>query len=306
MEDQADRETARKMLRDFLISRRARISPTEAGLPAYGSNRRVKGLRREEVAMLAGISAEYYVRLERGQAAGASSGVVDAVADVLQLNNDEREHLSRLLLASQPAGRKKRHSTAPDTVRPGIQVLLDALNHVPAFVFNGRLDIIAANDLGRALYAPIFDDPVQPANPARFTFLREERAREFWPTTWEAMADDAVAMLRAEAGRRPNDPALIELVGHLSTRSQEFRTRWGAHDVRQHKAGVKALHHPIIGSLALPFENFTPAAEPDQVLMAYTPQPGTPAHDAIVLLASLTTSPRAATTSPERTPPTLE
>ena len=170
---------------------------------------------------------------------------------------------------------------------PGLQLLLDALSHVPAFVFNGRLGIIAANDLGRALYAPIFDDPARPPNPARFTFLREERSRAFWPTMWEAMASDAVAMLRTEAGRRPNDPELIDLVGQLSTRSQEFASRWRAHDVGEHKAGVKTLHHPLVGDLTLPFQNFTPATAPDQLLMAYTPEPGTPAHDALVLLASL-------------------
>lgn len=285
-----DKATARAAIRDFLITRRARITPAQAGLPAYGTNRRVKGLRREEVALLAGISSEYYTRLERGLAAGASPGVIEAVANALRLNEDEREHLSRLLTAITPQSRKKesvskRRAVPRETVRPGIQVLLDALNELPAFVFNARLDVVGANALGRALYAPVFEDPVEPANIARFMFLDESRAREFW-LTWETMADDVVAMLRTEAGHHPGDPALVDLIGQLSTRSDQFRTRWAAHNVRKHKPGVKIVRHPLVGELTLPFEDLHVDAAPDQLLMVYTPEPGSPAHDGIQLLAS--------------------
>jgi transcriptional regulator with XRE-family HTH domain len=281
----SDDGEARAAIRDFLASRRARITPDQAGLATYGGNRRVKGLRREEVALLAGISAEYYIRLERGNAAGASPGVIDAIAKALHLNTDERGHLIRLIEAVGP-GRRKRHAArSGDVVRPGIQMLLDGLNHLPAFVFNRRLDIIATNDLGRALYAPMFDDPLQPPNVARFMFLNEARSREFWPD-WDTMAGNNVALLRTEAGRDPDDPALIELVGHLSTRSERFRILWGAHDVKEHRSGVKTLHHPLVGELTLPFEDLHVDAAPDQLLMVYTPSPGSSEHDAIMLLAS--------------------
>lgn len=280
-----DNSGARAAIRDFLVTRRARITPDQAGLATYGGNRRVKGLRREEVALLAGISAEYYVRLERGNATGASPGVIDAIATALQLNGDERGHLIRLIDAVGPGRRRRQLTRSHDTVRPGIRVLLDGLNHLPAFVFNRRLDIIATNELGRALYAPIFDDPVQPANVARFMFLNEPRSREFW-TNWEQMASNNVALLRTEAGRKPDDPALIELIGHLCTRSEQFRIRWGAHDVKEHRSGIKTLRHPLIGELTLPFEDLHVDAAPDQLLMVYTPPPGTSEHDAIMLLAS--------------------
>jgi transcriptional regulator with XRE-family HTH domain len=282
-----DNPEARAAVRDFLVTRRARITPDQAGLSIYGGNRRVKGLRREEVAMLAGISSEYYIRLERGHAAGASTAVIDAVAMALRLSTEELAHLNRLIDAVSPDRRKRRPPVSHDSVRPGVQVLLDSLSHLPAFVFNRRLDIIAANDLGRALYAPILDDPIQPANVARFMFLNETRAREFWPN-WEDMASNNVALLRTEAGRNPDDPALIELVGHLSTRSEQFRTRWGANDVKEHRSGIKTLRHPIVGELTLPFEDLHVDAAPGQLLMVYTPKISSPEHDAIMLLASWT------------------
>jgi transcriptional regulator with XRE-family HTH domain len=281
----SDNTQARAAIRDFLVTRRARVTPAQAGLTTYGGNRRVKGLRREEVALLAGISAEYYTRLERGNAAGASAGVIEAIAAALQLTSDERNHLIRLVDALGPGHRKRRPTRPHDTVRPGIQVLLDGLNHLPAFVFNRRLDIIATNELGRALYAPIFDNPVQPANVARFMFLDEARSREFWPN-WEQMASSNVALLRTEAGRDPDDPALIGLIGQLSTRSEQFRIRWGAHDVREHRSGIKTLRHPLVGELTLPFEDLHVDGAPDQLLMVYTPPPGSSEHDAIMLLAS--------------------
>ena len=279
-----DKEAARAAVREFLTIRRARVTPADAGLPPQSSRRRVKGLRREEVALLAGVSPEYYVRLERGQATGPSAGVVDAVAEVLRLDGDERAHLGRLLAALTPEARKRSRVAAKEPVTPGVRVLLDALDHLPAVVFNGRLDILAVNALGRALYAPVYDLPGRP-NSARFLFLDEPRARDLYPE-WERIAGDTVAMLRIEAGRHPDDPELMELIGQLSTRSAGFRTRWAGGDVRAHRGGTKVFRHPLIGEVTLPFENLHVDAAAGQVLTVFTPQPASPEADAIRLLAS--------------------
>ena len=279
-----EKEAARAAVREFLSTRRGRVSPADAGLPATGTRRRVKGLRREEVALLAGISPEYYIRLERGQATGPSTGVVESIAAVLRLDDDERAHLDRLLAALTPEARKRRKTATKDSVSPGIRVLLDSMEHLPAVVFNSRLDVLAVNDLGRALFAPMFDGD-SPVNTARFMFLDEYAARQLFPE-WERIANDTVSILRIEAGRRPDDPALVALIGQLSTRSQAFRTRWAAHDVRAHRAGAKVFRHPVIGEVTLPFENLTVDAAGDQVLAVFTPRPGSPEHDAIRLLAS--------------------
>lgn len=271
-------------VREFLTTRRARVTPTEAGLPPQGTRRRVKGLRREEVALLAGVSPEYYVRLERGQATGPSAGVVDAVAGVLRLDDDERAHLDRLLAALTPASRKRSRGAAKDLVTPGIRVLLDSMDHLPAVVFNGRFDILAVNALGRALLAPMYDLPGR-TNSARFLFLDEPRARDLFPE-WDGIAADTVAILRIEAGRHPHDPDLTELIGELATRSTAFRTRWAANDVRTARAGAKTFRHPLIGEVTLPYETLRIDAVSGQVLSVYTPQPGTPEADAIRLLAS--------------------
>jgi len=279
-----DKEVARAAVREFLGSRRARVTPADAGLPPQGTRRRVKGLRREEVALLAGVSPEYYVRLERGHATGPSAGVVDAVARVLRMDDDERAHLDRLLAALTPEARRRGRVAATDPVTPGMRVLLDALVHLPAVVFNGRLDILAVNALARSLYAPVFDLPGRP-NSARFLFLDEPRARDVFPE-WDRIAGDTVAMLRTEAGRHPDDPELVELIGQLSTRSTAFRTRWAANDVRVHRGGTKTFRHPLIGQVTLPFENLHVDAVSGQVLTVFTPRPGTPEADAIRLLAS--------------------
>ncbi|GAA2005158.1 helix-turn-helix domain-containing protein [Nakamurella flavida] len=279
----SDQEAARTALREYLTTRRGRITPADAGLPVSG-RRRVPGLRREEVAMLAGISPEYYVRLERGAAAGISPEIVDTVAMALRLDGDERMHLDRLIAALTPAARRRRRPSEPDAVSPGIQVMLDALQDLPAVVFNGRLDIVAVNDLGRALYDSHFTGPDRP-NAARFLFLDEDRARRFWPE-WEKLAADVVAILRVQAGVNPDDPALVELIGQLSTRSAEFRTRWAAHDVRAHRSGVKRFDHPLLGQVALPTESMSVVAATDHILTVFTPRPGTPEHDALRLLAS--------------------
>ncbi|SDO09172.1 Helix-turn-helix domain-containing protein [Klenkia soli] len=279
-----DRERARAAVQDFLSTRRERISPADVGLPATGTRRRVKGLRREEVALLAGISPEYYVRLERGQATGPSPGVVEAIARVLRLDEDERTHLDRVLAALVP-GPRRRPGPPKEALSLGMQVLLDALTHLPAMVFNPRLDVLAFNPLARALYASVLPEE-GPVNTARLLFLEEQRFRTLVPD-WEDLADDAVSVLRVEAGRRPDDPALTTLVGQLSTRSAAFRTRWAANDVRAHRGGVKTFDHPLVGHLQLPYENLTVDAAGDQVLTVFTPQPGSPAHDSLQLLASL-------------------
>ncbi|WP_043497286.1 helix-turn-helix transcriptional regulator [Georgenia sp. SUBG003] len=271
----------RAEVREFLASRRARITPAQAGLPAYGGNRRVAGLRREEVAMLAGVSVDYYVRMERGNLAGASESVLDAVAGALRLDEAEREHLFTLARA---AGQPKRRRRTPASVRPAVQQVLDAITDAPAWVRNGRHDIVAMNQLARALYAPVLADPRRPANTTRFVYL-DPAAHEFF-VDWERIANDAAAMLRLEAGRNPHDPALIELVGELSTRSELFRQRWASHDVQYHRSGRKRLRHPVVGQLDLDFESMELPSEPGLVLNVYTAQAGSPTADALKLLAS--------------------
>jgi transcriptional regulator with XRE-family HTH domain len=241
----------RDEVRAFLSSRRAKITPQQAGMAIYGRNRRVPGLRRSEVADLAGVSAEYYAQLERGDLAGVSESVLDALSRALQLSEAEREHLSDLARSAGPARRARRRPAARQ-VRPSIARVLDGMTEVPAFVENGRLDVLAANPLARALYAPAFAGSSQPVNLARFNFL-SPHARTFWGN-WERAADDTVAMLRTEAGRDPYDKDLAGLVGELSTRSDEFRVRWGAHDVQQHRTGLKHIRHPVVGDLHLSYD----------------------------------------------------
>jgi Predicted transcriptional regulators len=282
------RGDVRGQIREFLSTRRARISPKQAGLPVYlGDRRRVSGLRREEVALLAGISSEYYTRLERGNATGVSESVIDGIAHALQLDEAERAHLLDLIRIVNVT-RPPRRRVAPQRVRSTVQRVLDSMNGTPAFVLNGRLDILAANELGFALYSPIYADPVRPPNNARFIFL-DPNATEFF-RDWNKVANDTVALLRAEAGRDPYDRGLSDLIGELSTRSDEFRVRWAAHNVRIHTTGVKLIHHPVVGDLELPFESFPLAADPGQSLLTYVAEPGSPSQDALSLLATWTAS----------------
>jgi transcriptional regulator with XRE-family HTH domain len=274
----------RAEIRDFLSTRRARITPEQAGLPAYGANRRVKGLRREEVAMLAGVSVDYYIRMERGSLAGASDSVLDALAEALRLDDAERTHL--FALAQESGARStRRKRTAPASVRPAIQQVLDAMTNAPAWVRNGRHDIVAMNQLARALYSPVLADPRRPANTTRFVYLQPEVAEEFF-VDYNKIAKDAAAMLRLEAGRNPHDKALIELVGELSTRSELFRQRWASHDVKFHRSGQKRLRHPVVGQLDLDFESMELSSEPGLQLNVYTAAAGTPTADGLTLLAS--------------------
>ena len=270
-------------VREFLSSRRARLTPEQAGLPAYGGNRRVPGLRREEVAMLAGVSVDDYVRLERGDLRGASERVLDAVASTLRLDDAEREYLFDLAKAAGPSTRR-RHNPGTDAVRAPVRQVLDALTDAPAWVRNGRHDILAANPLGRALYAPVFDDPHRPVNTTRFTYLNPA-ARTFW-RDYDRIAHDAASMLRLEAGRNPHDPDLIRLIGELSTRSELFRQRWASQDVVFHRSGTKRLHHPVVGDLDLNYESMELPSEPGLVLNVYTAPVGSPSSDGLRVLAS--------------------
>jgi transcriptional regulator with XRE-family HTH domain len=276
-------------LREFLASRRAKVTPQQAGLPTYGGHRRVPGLRREEVALLAGVSVEYYTRLERGNAHGVSDSVLEALVRALQLDEAERAHLFDLARASAATTRTRRRP-AQQQVRPGVQHLLDAMTDVPAFVQNGRLDVLAANTLARALYAELFDDtaphrtPGRPPNHARYTFL-DPRAADFYPD-WNRAAGDGVALLRAEAGRNPGDRELNELIGELTTRSERFSALWATHNVRWHTTGTKHFRHRVVGDLSLPYEGLALTADPGLTLITYTPEPGSPSKDALRLLAS--------------------
>jgi transcriptional regulator with XRE-family HTH domain len=273
----------RAAIREFLASRRARITPEQAGLPAYGGNRRVKGLRREEVAMLAGMSIDYYVRLERGNLAGASDTVLEGLARALQLDDAERAHLFDLARAAEPTPARSRKA-APATVPASVQLVLDAVNDAPAWVRNARHDMLAANRMARALYSPLLADPRRPANSARFVYL-DPASHDFFQD-WERAADDIAAMLRSEAGRNPHDKLLIELIGELSTRSEDFRTRWAAHNVRFHRTGLKKLRHPVVGDLDLTFEAMEFPAHPGLTFLAYVAPVGSPTADSLKLLAS--------------------
>jgi transcriptional regulator with XRE-family HTH domain len=277
------RKDVRGEIREFLTTRRAKISPEQAGLPRYGARRRVAGLRRDEVALLAGISVEYYTRLERGNIRGVSDDVLEGLARALQLDEVERAHLVDLARTAN-AARPARRRPTQERVRPTVQRLLDSMTHAAAFVRNGRLDILAANQLGYALYSPVFLDPVRPANLARFIFL-DRRSAEFYGD-WEGIARAAVGSLRAEAGRDPYGRALTDLVGELSLRSEEFRVRWAAHDVDYYRSGIQSFRHPLAGDLTLSYDALEIPADPGQTIVAYTAEPGSPSQQALNLLAS--------------------
>jgi transcriptional regulator with XRE-family HTH domain len=285
VEDPSPRDVVRAEIREFLSSRRARITPKQAGLPTYGGDRRrVPGLRREETALLVGVSPQYYVRLERGDATGVSESVIDGIAHALRLDDAERAHLLDLLrTAGAPAHGSKRRSAGTHRLRPTIQRLVDAMPTVPAVILSGRLDVVVANPLGRALFAPWYDTDDQ-VNNARLVFL-DARATRFF-REWETVANDTVALLRAEAGRDPYDRQLSDLVGELCSRSEDFRVRWAAHDVRIHSTGIKKLNHPLVGDLDLPFESLPLESGSTTSLVTYLPEPGSASHDALTLLAS--------------------
>jgi len=284
-------------VREFLTSRRARITPEQAGVPVAGQ-RRVPGLRRSEVAALAGMSVEYYAKLERGALGGVSAGVLDAIARALQLDDAERAHLLHLAHAADGSSAILRPRRPKQwAVRPGLQWTLDS-STAPAIIGNNRMDLLAANHLGRALYSDVYDNPASiPPNFARFTFL-DSAARRFYPD-WELAADMCVANLRTAAGRDPHDKSLHDLVGELSTRDDDFRRRWGSHNVRTHGAGTKHFHHHLVGDLALAYESLDLRAEPGLTMTVYTAEPSSPTAHALSLLAAW-----AASEEPARAPQT--
>jgi hypothetical protein len=269
---------SRNEIRDFLTNRRARITPEEAGLPAFGANRRVPGLRREEVAMLAGVSVDYCIRLERGDARGASAEVIDGVARALQLDDAERAHLQDLLRSTDTAP-----AVQEEVVRPEVKRIVDAMVGMPAMVRNRRLDILYANALGYGLYSEMYRNPIRPANSARFVFL-DPQAPGFF-LDWDAAAADMVALLRAETGRSPADRALAELVEELSGRSDRFRRLWADHDVLFHRTGVGRFRHPIAGDMILGYEDLDVAADPGQTLLVFTADAGSASQEALERLS---------------------
>ncbi|MFJ8487121.1 helix-turn-helix transcriptional regulator [Streptomyces sp. NPDC094038] len=274
-------------VREFLTSRRAKITPEQAGLPS-GTRRRVPGLRRSEVAALADMSVEYYAKLERGSLAGVSPAVLESVARALRLDDAERAHLVHLAQAadgSDALTRPRRRRPARQWVpHPSLQWTLDAITAGPAFVRNGRMDVLGTNTLARAFYSDVYANPHNQANLARFAFL-DPAARRFYPE-WGPAADITVAILRTEAGRNPHDKELHDLVGELSTRSDDFRTRWGAHNVRHHGTGTKNFHHEAVGDITLAYEGLEMTAEPGLTVTVYTAEPGSPSEEGLRLLAS--------------------
>ncbi|MDR7161931.1 helix-turn-helix transcriptional regulator [Arthrobacter sp. BE255] len=274
----------RAEVREFLSTRRGRITPEQAGIELYGGRRRVPGLRRDEVARLAGVSVDYYTRLERGNLTGVSDSVLDAVARALELDQAEHEHLYNLARAANTSDRKRATGTPAPDVKPVLQHLLDAITGAPAFIGNNRMDIVAANTLGFALYADMYRGTARPANHSRFIFL-DPRAHDFYPD-WDRAANVNVAILRREAGRNPHDRGIAELVGELSMRSDEFRTRWATHNVRRHYSGAKAFHHSVVGPLELNYQAMELEDNPGHTLTVYPAIPGSPSEEALKLLAS--------------------
>jgi transcriptional regulator with XRE-family HTH domain len=274
---------ANSEIREFLTSRRARLTPAQAGLRSDGA-RRVPGLRRFEVATLAGVSIEYYTRIERGNLTGVSESVLEALARALQLDDAERAHLFDLARAAGPPTPARRRRAPQPRVRPDLQWTLDAITGAAAFVFNGRLEILAANELGQALFSELYAHPVRPVSTPRFVFL-EPRAREFY-ADWDRAAGETVAVLRAAAASDPDDRDLSDLVGELSTKSDEFRTLWAAHNVRLHNSGVKHLRHPLVGELSLSYTGLELAAAPGLTIYVYMAEPGSKSAESLNLLAS--------------------
>jgi len=273
----------RREINEFLRSRRARVRPQDSGLPALDDRRRVPGLKREEVALLAGVSVDYYARLERGQLGGVSDSVLDALANALRLDEAERQHLRDLARAAAVPERTLRsRQPKPKAVRPSVRALLDGMTGVPAYVRDGRADILAANELCVALYDGILQ-PGAPFNLARFVFL-DGRAHGFF-RDWDEVADGTVGALRAEAGRNPLDKALTDLVGELTTRSHPFATRWAQHDVRLHRTAVKHLHNSVVGDLELTGDALELPAD-GLTIIAYTAEPGSASAEKLALLAS--------------------
>ena len=272
---------------EFLTTRRAKLTPAQVGLPDFGGRRRVPGLRREEVALVAGMSAEYYKRLERGNAVGVSEAVIDGVSRALQLDDAEHAHLYDLIRAANAGAhpQKRARASRKTQLTPGMRQTIDAMSTVPVFIQNGRLDAVATNRFGAALFSEMLDGARPPANAARFIFL-EPRAQTFY-REWEAQTRQIVAVLRAEAGRSPYDRQLTDLVGELSTRSDLFRKLWGAHDVREHRTGLKLVHHPVVGDLDLTFQAMDLASDRGLQMIVFSAEPGSATQERLQLLANV-------------------
>ncbi|GAA0794733.1 transcriptional regulator [Spirilliplanes yamanashiensis] len=270
-------------MRDFLMSRRNRVTPEQAGLAAFG-DRRVTGLRRAEVAALAGVSVEYYTRVERGNLKGVSDAVLDAIAGALSLDETERLHLYDLARAANTSPVRARRGPAKPVIPAAVQRVIDGMPALPAFVQNNRFDVLYANPLGRALFAEMFDDPACRGNTVRFVFF-SPAARRFY-LEWERVARTAVGALRVEAGRNPYDVDLSNLIGELSTRSDAFRIMWGANDVGAFKDGVKGIHHPVVGDLRLEHSAMTLPGETGLSVTVYSAPPGSATEEGLKLLSS--------------------
>jgi hypothetical protein len=273
-------------IREFLLTRRARLTPKEAGLPDFGGRRRVEGLRREEVALLAGISVEYYTRLERGNAAGVSDSVLDGISRALQLDDAEHAHLHDLVrgATASPGAVRRRSTPKVGQIPSSVRQMIDAMSNLAVVVQNGRGDIIGANNLGLALYSDMYVQPQRPPNFGRFVFL-DPRSHDFY-LAWDEAARQTVALLRSEAGRSPHDRTLNNLIGELSTRSDAFRALWAEHDVREHRTGVKRVHHSVVGDLTLSYEGLQITSAPGLLMLPYSAEPGSESHEKLQLLAT--------------------
>ncbi|MEI5103809.1 helix-turn-helix transcriptional regulator [Streptomyces sp. PmtG] len=277
----------RAELSEFLRTRRARLLPADVGLPSYGRHRRVPGLRREELAQLAGVSVAYYTRLEQGNGRNVSAEVLDAIARALRLSGAEHAHLTHL---AKPTAHKKKRVPRTQQLRPSMQQLLDAMDGVPAYVVGRRADILGWNRMALALFGDWASLPREERNWARLVFL-DEAMRELFADTWDQKASDIVSFLRMDAGCYPNDPLLSALVGELSVKSEEFRRLWATHDVREKTHGVKRLRHPVVGELVLSFENLRLSDGSEQSLVTYHAEPASASAEALRLLASWSAEP---------------
>lgn len=265
---------------EFLRSRRARLRPADLGLPLDGRPRRVPGLRREEIAQLAGVSTDYYTRLEQGRGGNVSESVLDAVARALNLDETERAHLFDL---GHPPRTRRRAPARPQRVRPGLYRLLDSLQ-TPAFILGRRLDVLATNALARALLTDFDALPAAERNFVRFMLL-DPASRELC-RDWEKIAAETVASLRLDSGRHPGDRQLSDLVGELSTTCPEFPRWWACHQVAERTHGTKRYRHPVVGDLTVDYEALRAPDDPDQTLYVYTVEPGSPSEEALRLLTS--------------------
>ena len=290
-------------VRDFLVTRRGKVTPEQAGLSHYGGNRRVPGLRREEGALLAGVSVDYYTRLEKGNLAGASESVLHSIASALQLDDAERAHLLDLARALDGGSAARPRRTPRSRVRPGLQLVLDGMAGMPAFVTNARMDLLAWNPLGGAFLGPLLDFAAATGtapNFARFNVL-DPAARDYY-LAWDRACDTTASMLRTAVGQSPDDPELHALVGELCSRSDDFARRWARHDVRLHTSGTKTFLHPQVGELELHYEVLPVSADDGQAITVYAAERGSPSEDALRLLASLDATRRQAGDEPDGSP----